>query len=75
MVKEPRLLVLDEPCQGLDAENRRRVVEAVEAVGRRTGTSVIYVTHEQGALPEIIDHVIKLDGGKVVATEMRREKR
>jgi molybdate transport system ATP-binding protein len=59
------LLILDEPCQGLDAGNRDRVLGIVEAVGNDTDTSVIYVTHDQGALPRNISHVLKLDRGRV----------
>jgi molybdate transport system ATP-binding protein len=65
LVKHPALLILDEPCQGLDAGNRDRVLGIVEAVGNDTDTSVIYVTHDQGALPRNISHVLKLDRGRV----------
>jgi molybdate transport system ATP-binding protein len=63
LVKRPQLLVLDEPCQGLDARNRDRVLEAIDSVG---DTSMIYVTHETDELPQTITHALNLDGGKVV---------
>jgi molybdate transport system ATP-binding protein len=66
LVKQPQLLVLDEPCQGLDARNRDRVLEAVDSVGDCMDTSMIYVTHETDELPKSITHVIKLDGGRVI---------
>jgi molybdate transport system ATP-binding protein len=66
LVKEPLLLILDEPCQGLDARNRERVRQVVDAVGSHMDTSVIYVTHNVDELPQIITRVLRLDRGKVV---------
>ncbi|MBN1813426.1 MAG: ATP-binding cassette domain-containing protein [Anaerolineae bacterium] len=68
LVKGPQLLVLDEPCQGLDARNRDRVLETIDSVvdhGCRLDTSVIYVTHEKDELPKSITHVIRLSAGRV----------
>ena len=66
LVKQPALLVLDEPCQGLDAGNRDRVLGMVEALGYHLASSMIYVTHHRDALPKIITHVLRLDGGRVI---------
>ncbi len=65
LVKEPELLILDEPCQGLDADNRARVLRMVEDVSRHLDTSVIYVTHDTDQLPRIITHVLRLKRGQV----------
>jgi molybdate transport system ATP-binding protein len=67
VVKNPPLLVLDEPCQGLDAGHRDRVLQTVDAIGHRLATSVVYVTHDLDALPTIISHVMRLDEGRIVA--------
>ena len=69
LVKRPRLLVLDEPCQGLDAANRARVLEAVDALADGPGAAptVIYVTHD-GVFPRLITHVLRLERGRVVET-------
>jgi len=45
MIKSPPLLILDEPCQGLDRTNRNRVLELVDLVGQNTTTLILYVTH------------------------------
>jgi molybdate transport system ATP-binding protein len=65
LVKEPELLVLDEPCQGLDEANRDRVLRTVEALGDHVASSLIYVSHQRDALPGTITHMLRLDGGKV----------
>jgi molybdate transport system ATP-binding protein len=65
LVKRPLLLVLDEPCQGLDTANRARVRRTVEAVGKQPEVSVIYVTHNPAELPRIITHTLVLERGRV----------
>ena len=45
LVKRPRLLILDEPCQGLDAAHRGLFVRAVDALIRARAATVLYVTH------------------------------
>jgi molybdate transport system ATP-binding protein len=67
LVKSPALLVLDEPCQGLDAGNRDRVLQAIDWVGSRPNTSMIYVTHRADELPPSITHVLRLNEGRVVS--------
>jgi molybdate transport system ATP-binding protein len=66
LVKGPRLLILDEPCQGLDVRNSARVLEAVDAATERMETSLVYVTHRADEMPRAITHVLRLDGGVVV---------
>ncbi|MGO9243917.1 MAG: ATP-binding cassette domain-containing protein [Verrucomicrobiia bacterium] len=58
VVKAPNLLVLDEPCQGLDAAHRARFIRTVEALLRHT--TVIYVTHRRDEIPAGIDRVLRL---------------
>lgn len=61
LVKSPALLLLDEPCQGLDPENRCRVLSTIETVGRRTGTNLLLVTHHEAELPGCIHRVMRID--------------
>jgi molybdate transport system ATP-binding protein len=71
LVKDPQLLMLDEPCQGLDAHNRNRVLEAIDSIGDHLNTSIIYVTHEADELPGTITHVLNLEGGEVIGKRLR----
>ena len=48
MVKRPPLLILDEPCLGLDEPNRRLVLALVERICALGGTTVLYVNHHAG---------------------------
>lgn len=65
LVKNPRLLVLDEPCQGLDADHRRDLVSRIDALCRNTAVTLIYVTHHRDELPPSITHVLKLEKGRL----------
>lgn len=66
MVKSPKLLILDEPCAGLDPENRRTVLSLVARIGRRGTTGLIFVSHHEQEIPACITHRLCLDHGVVV---------
>ena len=51
MVKNPPILILDEPCSGLDEANRRRVLELIERIGHESRTQMLYVSHEAEEMP------------------------
>lgn len=59
-VKDPDLLILDEPLHGLDNYNRRLVNDVIETFCQRPGKTLIFVTHYQEELPSVIDHAITL---------------
>jgi molybdate transport system ATP-binding protein len=71
MVKSPLLLILDEPCDGLDYANRRNIREFIEFIGSKTATGLIYVTHHEDEIPSCITHALVLDRGKIVAAGPR----
>ena len=56
MVKDPELLILDEPLHGLDEPNRRHVKQVIEAFCQRKGKTLIMVTHYEDELPACINH-------------------
>jgi len=53
-VKDPELLILDEPLHGLDTYNRRRVKKIIEAFCHRKDKTMIMVTHYESELPGTI---------------------
>lgn len=60
LVKRPRLLILDEPCQGLDAAHRDSFKRAVDALIRARAVTAIYVTHRPDEIPPGITRVLRL---------------
>ena len=66
MVKDPPLLILDEPCQGLDDNHRRAFTRLLDEVCAHTPVAMIYVTHYQDELPAAITHRLVLGQGRIV---------
>jgi molybdate transport system ATP-binding protein len=61
MVKSPRLLILDEPCEGLDEAHRRKVLKLVNNIGAENRTQLIFVTHYPHEIPPCITHTLRLE--------------
>lgn len=59
-VKDPELLILDEPLHGLDTYNRKRVKKIIEAFSCRPNKTMIMVTHYESELPSTITNRIFL---------------
>jgi molybdate transport system ATP-binding protein len=64
LVKEPWLLILDEPCQGLDPQHRALLIRAVNDLISAGGVTAIYVTHRADEIPKSIKRVLRLSGGR-----------
>ncbi len=60
MVKHPPLLILDEPCLGLDDMNRQRVLALIEKICAGSETSVVYVNHHPEDKVAGIEHHLAL---------------
>ena len=59
-VKDPQLLILDEPLHGLDLWNRRLTKDIIETFCQRRGKTLIMVTHYQEELPNVITNQLFL---------------
>lgn len=68
MVKSPQILVLDEPCQGLDPENRRLILALIDQIGGHFATQILYVTHHPDEIPGCVSNTLRLVAPKSSAT-------
>ena len=68
IIKNPELLILDEPCQGLDQQQTRYFNELVDELCSN-GMTLIYVGHIESALPACLEKRITLEKGEVKAIE------
>ena len=59
-VKEPDLLILDEPLHGLDTFNRKLVKEIIDTYARKEGKTMIMVSHYPEEFPSCITHFLHL---------------
>jgi branched-chain amino acid transport system ATP-binding protein len=64
---EPRLLLLDEPVAGMNAEETTRMAEAIREIRSALGISVILVEHDMGMVMALADRVTVLDFGRLIA--------
>ena len=64
LAKNPKLLLCDEPTGALDYQTGKAILQLLQDTGRRTGMTVIIITHN-GALTEMADRVIKVRSGTV----------
>lgn len=63
LVKSPSLLLLDEPCQGLDEIQTRQFVRMIDELCGKIDTTVLYISHYDNEIPSCIDYVLHLDHG------------
>ena len=65
LVSEPRVLLLDEPLTGLDAELKAAIVDDLRAWNAAKGIPILYVTHSREEVDALGERVIALDNGRV----------
>jgi branched-chain amino acid transport system ATP-binding protein len=64
---EPRLLLLDEPVAGMNAEETGRMAEAIREIRAALGISIVLVEHDMGRVMSLADRVTVLDFGRRIA--------
>ena len=64
LAKNPKLLLCDEPTGALDYQTGKAILQLLQDTGRRTGMTVIIITHN-GALTAMADRVIQVRNGTV----------
>lgn len=64
IVKNPDILLCDEPTGALDYQTSKEILQLIEAVNRKYGNTVIMVTHNE-AIQGMADHVIRLRDGQM----------
>ncbi|MEI6873174.1 MAG: ATP-binding cassette domain-containing protein, partial [Verrucomicrobiota bacterium] len=69
LVREPKLLILDEPCAGLDPAARERLLRFIERLTQRSeGPSILLVTHHVEEIAKGFTHLLLLQRGRVAAS-------
>ena len=66
LAHDPRLVLLDEPTNGLDPAARDEMLGLVQRIGRDFGIAVIVTSHLLGELERVSDNVVVLDGGRLL---------
>ncbi len=69
LMADPKVLILDEPCAGLDPVAREHFLQFVDRLGRQRGApTLVLVTHHVEEIAPIFTHGLLLRGGKSIAT-------
>jgi len=66
LIKNPALLIFDEPCQGMDEHQQLHFKNIVNTICDLSDVTLIYVTHYQQEIPDSVTKVLRLDKGMVV---------
>ena len=73
LIKNPRVLLLDEPLGALDLQLRRYLTEEIRRIQQETGTTFIYITHDRDEAMNMSDRMIIMNEGKFVCGGTPRE--
>ncbi|SDQ18376.1 ABC transporter ATP-binding protein [Leucobacter chromiiresistens] len=66
IAREPSILIADEPTASLDAQVRDEILELIVAFVRRSGASLIWISHDLGAVRRWCDRVVVMHRGAIV---------
>ncbi len=72
LMPSPDLLIMDEPCSGLDLYEREKLLITIDELGRQ-GVSMIYVTHHLEEIVPTFTHVALLGNGQIIAAGRKEE--
>lgn len=65
LMKQPRLLFLDEPTVGIDASSRRAILQAIKTANA-DGTTVVYTSHYMEEVDALCDRIAVIMGGEII---------
>jgi ABC-2 type transport system ATP-binding protein len=69
LVHDPRLLMLDEPTNGLDPAGRDEMLDLIRRVGRDFGISILMSSHLLGEIERVCDYLVVIDGGRLMQAD------
>lgn len=73
IIKEPKLLLLDEPLSNLDTRLRLETREQIRKIQKKTGITTIFVTHDQDEAMSICDRIAIMSKGKIIGCDTPQE--
>ncbi|HEX6593655.1 MAG TPA: ABC transporter ATP-binding protein [Bacillota bacterium] len=73
LICDPELLIADEPTTALDVTVQAQILELFEDIQKRTGVSIILITHDLGVVASIADRIAVMYAGKMIEMGTKRE--
>jgi ABC-2 type transport system ATP-binding protein len=69
LVHDPKLLMLDEPTNGLDPAGRDEMLDLIRRIGREFGISMLMSSHLLGEIERVCDHLVVIDAGRLMRAD------
>lgn len=69
LIKNPPLMILDEPCQGLDIDQRTHFKHVINQLWNHKSKTLLYVSHYKEDIPSIVNKLIELEKGRIKSVE------
>lgn len=66
LAADPKVLIADEPTTALDVTMQAQILELLRDLQKKTGTSVIFITHDLGVVANVADRVAVMYAGKII---------
>ncbi|CAM3613534.1 ABC transporter ATP-binding protein [Cytobacillus oceanisediminis] len=73
LVCEPEVLIADEPTTALDVTIQAQILDLFKDIQRKTGVSIMIITHDLGVVAQVADRIAVMYAGKIVEAGERRE--
>ena len=65
LAMEPEVLILDEPCAGLDPRGREEILSVISGLHKEMGTTIVMVSHSMEDVAQMADRVLVMDHGRI----------
>jgi ABC-2 type transport system ATP-binding protein len=69
LVHDPRVMLLDEPTNGLDPEGRDEMLELVRRTGKEFGIAIVMASHLLGEIERVCDYLVVIDAGHLLRSD------
>ncbi|WP_411897791.1 ATP-binding cassette domain-containing protein [Elizabethkingia occulta] len=71
LIKDPVMLALDEPCQGLDDSQITTITHLLEQIHRNSNISMLFISHYDDEVPSCVKHILELNKGVPTISERK----
>ncbi|MGG1684403.1 ABC transporter ATP-binding protein [Pseudalkalibacillus sp. NRS-1564] len=74
LMSSPKLLILDEPCNGLDLYSREQLLAQVERLGKEEdGPTILYITHHIEEICPVFTHAMIMENGRIAVNGKKKD--